>query len=453
VKKSQITYLRGKADMLIEFSVGNYRSFKEKVTFSMVAANLVSQDKNLDINNVFAVDEELSLVKSAAIYGANASGKSNLAKALQFMQWFVVNSSKETQSTEAIGVEKFKLSTETDNQPSFFEIVFLLDGQQHRYGFTANREKVVSEWLFYVPKARETQLFSRQDRNFDIAKVYKADGIATKTRTNALFLSVSAQFNVEKSEKILNWLTYSFNLISGLNDENLLNNTIRYLFSPNINHQAIKLIKKMDLDIMGVEIDNPHRNIHDIFKPETIEHTPADILQDALESAKRAVENNPTPGHIQTMHRKFNSNGEQVSLEAFSLSKEESEGTQKVFALISLIVATLNNGTVLVVDEFDARLHPLMSRSIVELFNSNDTNPNNAQLIVMTHDTNLLSNKIFRRDQIWFTEKDRYGATSLYSLAEYKVRNDASFESDYIKGKYGAIPYIQVAESFIETHA
>jgi uncharacterized protein len=198
--------------MLIEFSVGNYRSFKEKVTFSMVAANLVSQDKNLDINNVFAVDKELSLVKSAAIYGANASGKSNLAKALQFMQWFMVNSSKETQSTESIGVERFKLSTETDNQPSFFEIVFLLDGQQHRYGFTANREKVVSEWLFYVPKTRETQLFSRQDRNFDIAKVYKADGIAAKTRTNALFLSVSAQFNVEKSEKILNWLTYCFDI-------------------------------------------------------------------------------------------------------------------------------------------------------------------------------------------------------------------------------------------------
>ncbi len=439
--------------MLIEFSVGNYRSFKEKVTFSMVAANLVSQDKNLDINNVFAVDDELSLVKSAAIYGANASGKSNLAKALQFMKWFMVNSSKETQSTEAIGVEKFRLSTETDNQPSLFEIVFLLDGQQHRYGFTADREKVVSEWLFYVPKTRETKLFSRQDNNFDITRVYKADGIAAKTRANALFLSVSAQFNVEKSEKILNWLTYCFNLISGLNDENLLNNTIRYLFSPHIHHEAINLIKRMDLDIIGVEIDNPHRSIHDVFKPETIENTPNHILQDVLENTKRQQETNPYPGLIQTIHRKFNSDGEQVSLEAFSLLREESEGTQKLFALISLIVATLNNGTVLVVDEFDARLHPLMSRSIVELFNSHDTNPNNAQLIVMTHDTNLLSNKIFRRDQIWFTEKDRYGATALYSLAEYKVRNDASFESDYIKGKYGAIPYIQVAESFIEAHA
>jgi AAA15 family ATPase/GTPase len=139
-------------------------------------------------------------------------------------------------------------------------------------------------------------------------------------------------------------------------------------------------------------------------------------------------------------------------LETFSLSREESKGTQKIFALISLIVGTLNSGATLVVDEFDARLHPLMSKAIVKMFNSQETNPNNAQLIFMTHDTNLLSNKILRRDQIWFTEKDKYGATSLYSLAEYKIRNDASFGSDYIKGKYGAIPYIQGAESLIEVH-
>jgi uncharacterized protein len=442
VKKSQITYLRGKADMLIEFSVGNYRSFKEKVTFSMVAANLVSQDKNLDINNVFAVDEELSLVKSAAIYGANASGKSNLAKALQFMKWFMVNSSKETQSTESIGVERFKLSTETDDQPSFFEIVFLLDGQQHRYGFTADREKVVSEWLFYVPKTRETQLFSRQDHNFDIAKVYKADGIATKTRTNALFLSVSAQFNVEKSESILDWLTYQVNLISGLDDENL-STTVSCLIDKQHHSEIIELIQKLDLGIAGIEVEQIHAR---------------DVLKDVSDPQQKRLlrmlsKNNIALNTISTTHRKFDSQGQQISLEEFDIDDEESDGTKKIFALSSLLIDTLKNAKVLIIDEFDARLHPLMSRSIVELFNSNDTNPHNAQLIFMTHDTNLLSNKIFRRDQIWFTEKDRYGATSLYSLAEYKVRNDASFESDYIKGKYGAIPYIQVAESFIETHA
>ncbi len=435
--------------MLIEFSVGNYRSFKEKVTFSMVAANLVSQNKDLDINNVFAVDTELSLVKSAAIYGANASGKSNLAKALQFMKWFMVNSSKETQSTEAIGVERFKLSTETDDQPSFFEIVFLLDGQQHRYGFTADREKVVSEWLFYVPKTRETKLFFRQNDDFDIAKVYKADGIAAKTRGNALFLSVSAQFNVEKSENILNWLILQLNLISSLDDSKFLNDTVYNLFRVDVHDDILKLIDKFDLNILGIK----HKQTQaDMAFRAAIAHAAGDrekILDIIRASFHTIMSDRP----IETLHQKFNNNREVISSESFDLLTEESEGTQKLFALASFLVDTFKNGGILIIDEFDARLHPLMSRSIVELFNSNETNPHNAQLIVMTHDTNLLSNKIFRRDQIWFAEKDRYGATALYSLAEYKVRNDASFGSDYLKGKYGAIPYIQVAESFIEAHA
>ncbi|PSB47663.1 AAA family ATPase [Chamaesiphon polymorphus] len=428
--------------MLIEFSVGNYRSFKEKVTFSMVAANLVSQDKDLDINNVFAVDKELSLVKSAAIYGANASGKSNLAKAIQFMKWFMVNSSKETQSTEAIGVERFKLSTETDDQPSFFEIVFLLDGQQHRYGFTADREKVVSEWLYYVPKTRETKLFDRQGNKFDIAKVYKADGIATKTRSNALFLSVSAQFNVQKSEDILSWLTEQFNLISGLDDEHL-NITIGCLIEKENHGEIVELVQRLDFGIAGIEVEQ--------FNARDVLNNVADPQQKKI--LKMLARNNVELSTVATTHLKFNEKGEQTSLEKFDIANEESDGTQKIFALSSLLIDTLKHAKVLIIDEFDARLHPLMSKAIVDLFNSNETNPKNAQLIFMTHDTNLLSNKIFRRDQIWFTEKDRYGATDLYSLAEYKVRNDASFESDYIKGKYGAIPYIQIAESFIETHA
>jgi uncharacterized protein len=434
--------------MLIEFSVGNYRSFKEKVTFSMVAANLVSQDKNLDTNNVFAVDKELSLVKSAAIYGANASGKSNLAKALQFMKWFMVNSSKETQSTEAIGVEKFRLSTETDDQPSFFEIVFLLDGQQHRYGFTADREKVWSEWLYYVPKTRETKLFDRQADKFDVAKVLKADGIAAKTRRNALFLSVSAQFNVSKSESILHWLILNLNLISGLDDTKFLNDTIQNLFRTDIYNDAIKLIDRFDLSITSV---SQKQNDADLELRNAINS--GKDRKEILEIMRESFHMLMSERIIETRHQKFNGDKEVISSEPFDLSTDESAGTQKLFALASFLVDTLKHGQVLIIDEFDARLHPLMSRSIVELFNSNETNPHNAQLIFMTHDTNLLSNKIFRRDQIWFTEKDRYGATALYSLAEYKVRNDASFESDYIKGKYGAIPYIQVAASFIEAHA
>jgi uncharacterized protein len=437
--------------MLIEFSVGNYRSFKKKVTFSMVAANLVSQDKNLDNHNVFAVDKELSLVKSAAVYGANASGKSNLAKALQFMVWFMINSSKETQSTDRIHVEPFRLSTETEGQPSSFEIVFLLDGQQHRYGFTADRQRVISEWLYYVPKTRETKLFSREYDDFGISKVYKANGISERTRSNALFISVSAQFNVGKSKSILNWLMSQFILVSGLDNSQM---ALNYIFNEEVSDEAIQLLSRMDLGIVGFRFQQ-FRSFDEILDEEQKKN--GVMSKEDLNAYRRGYDaaakfENITANRIETLHRKFNHEGEQVSLESFSLLENESDGTRKIFMLASILLYTLKNGSILVVDEFDARWHPLMGRAIVKLFNSNETNPKNAQLIIMTHDTNLLSNKIFRRDQIWFTEKDRYGATTLYSLAEYRVRNDASYSSDYIKGKYGAIPYIQGSESLFQAH-
>lgn len=417
--------------MLIEFSVGNYRSFKEKATFSMVAANLVSAEKKLDENNVLEVDDNVKLLKSAAIYGANASGKSNLAKALRFMRLFAVNSSKETQSTEKIGVERFKLSTETEVKPSFFEIVFLMNHKRYRYGFEATCDEVVSEWLFYVPKSRETRLFERRLNDFKISSVYKANGIQRITRRNALFLSVSAQFNVEIAEGILDWLTNRIKNVSGLDDRGYQGYTIRCLMENENKDEIIQLLKKLDLGFGDVKVKENEINIDSLT-----DNLPNKIKNSIL---KRTKANSAL---VKTIHRKFDEKLTSVSTELFNLKDQESEGTQKVFALAGPLVSTLKDGKVLFIDEFDARLHPLISRAIVDLFNSKETNPNNAQLIFMTHDTNLLSNKLFRRDQIWFAEKDRYGATDLYSLVEYKVGNDASFEGDYIKGRYGAIPYI-----------
>jgi hypothetical protein len=427
--------------MLIEFSVGNYRSFKEQVTFSMVAANLVAKDKKLDENNVFEVDDDLKLLKSAAIYGANASGKSNLAKALGFMRWFMINSSKETQSTEKIDVERFKLSTETEAKPSFFEIVFLMNGKRYRYGFEATRDKVVSEWLFYVPKSRETKLFERKLDNISVSKTYKADGIQQKTRHNALFLSVSAQFNVKLAEKILDWLTNRVKLVSGLDDRGYRGYTVNCLMNNKNKNEIIQLLKKLDLGFADVKVEESEVTVDSL--PNEL---PDEIKNFILKNGGTKATS------IQTMHQKFDEKGNSASIALFNLDEQESEGTQKVFALAGPLVNTLKDGKVLIIDEFDARIHPLISRAIVELFNSNETNPSNAQLIFMTHDTNLLSNKLFRRDQIWFVEKNRYGATDLYSLAEYKVRNDASFESDYIKGRYGAIPYIGNLNHLIDSH-
>jgi len=416
--------------MLIEFSVGNYRSFKEQVTLSMVAANLVSKEKTLDENNLFIVDEELKLLKSTAIYGANASGKSNIGKALSFMKWFMVNSSKDTQSGEDIAIEPFKLSTETEDQPSHFELVFLMDDQKYRYGFKVNQKRVISEWLFYVPNKRETNLFKRELDSITTSKKYNAEGIAQKTRNNALFLSVSAQFNVDIAEKILAWVTNKMNIISGLHD-NYLGFTVKCLVNDENKTDIIQLIKKLDLGIEEIQIEQKDFSIDEL----------SDVLPDELKKLISKTTRGKT-NTIVTKHRKYDEEGNPKLSEQFDMRTQESDGTQKLFALAEPLLNTLKEGEILVIDEFDVSLHPLISRAIVNLFNSSQTNSHNAQLIFMTHDTNLLSNKILRRDQIWFTEKNRYGATDLYSLVEYKVRNDSSFESDYIKGKYGAIPYL-----------
>ncbi|HBQ98783.1 MAG: ATP-binding protein [Roseofilum sp. Belize BBD 4] len=424
--------------MLIEFSVGNYRSFKEPVTFSMVAANLVSKNKPINEDNSFSVDQNLKLLKSSAIYGANASGKSNLVKALGFMKWFIINSSKETQSTEKIKVEPFRLSTETKTQPSLFELVFIMDKTTYRYGFEVTQDKVISEWLYYVPSVKETKLFVRDLEKIEQSKKYQVQSLKKLTRTNALYLSVCSQFNVDLAEKILEWLSKKINLVSGLNDTEDMRYTLSCLENKEMSDDIEGLIKRLDLGIHAIKIkprdilvDEEQKSVKQLLLRSIIE----DIIETDNAKGKRRV-------YVGTEHPIFDQNGNITSIEEFNLNHHESEGTQKLFALAGRLIMALKESQVLIIDEFDARLHPLISLGIFELFNSKDNNPNNAQLIFITHDTHLLSYKKFRRDQIWFTEKNRYGATDLYSLAEYKVRNDAGFESDYIKGRYGAIPYL-----------
>ncbi|MEG3850603.1 ATP-binding protein [Microcoleus sp. herbarium19] len=416
--------------MLIGFSVGNYKSFKETVTLSMVASSITEEDKELDENNVFPINDKLSLLKSAAIYGANASGKSNLIAAINFMKWFVLNSSKETQVSEAIDIDAFRLSTETEKEPSFFEIVFLLEGQTFRYGFEVNAREVVSEWLFQADDSEEKVLFERDFDNFILNDFPEGQGISDKTRSNALFLSVVAQFNGKVSGKILLWFSKTLQLISGLQDRQYRKETLESLRDAGHRRDIIEFIKNLDLGILDIVPKNTA--VYSIYDNTAQYGGPYGGLYPISEIKTT----------VQTSHPKYDADGKQTSIESFDIEKQESEGTNKLFALAGILLDTLRTGKILLIDELDARLHPLITRELIYLFNSNETNPHNAQLIFTTHDTNLLSSKTFRKDQIWFTEKDNKGATDLYSLVEYKVGKDASFERDYIIGKYGAIPFI-----------
>jgi|LakMenEpi03Aug12_release.lakeMendotaPanAssembly.Ray.scaffolds.fasta_scaffold99075_2 AAA15 family ATPase/GTPase len=417
--------------MLIEFSVGNYRSFKDVVTLSMVAADEATGNDELDKNNVFKVNQNFSLLKSAAIYGANASGKSNLILALYFMQSFVINSSK-LQITDKINLEKFRLSSETEDKPSFFKIVFHLDNKIYEYSFEVTQERVISEGLSCTPKTRKTNIFSREKDKIKYSKsLLKGKDVKDLTKKNTLFLSIAAQFNDPLAGKILLWFS-RLKIISGSQFENLRQLSLDYLSrEPNLKNEIVFLIKKLDLSIkdMSVEVgrtslDNFHKDIPDRVKN------------------KEFRLDNYIYNSIETYHEKYDLEGRIIGLESFQMNKHESRGTQKIFALLAPVLSALKKSEVLIIDELDSLLHPLMAIAIIGLFNSKITNPKNAQLIFATHDVNLLSNQLFRRDQIWFTEKNRQEATDLYSLVEFDIDNNASFEQDYIQGRYGAIPFI-----------
>ncbi len=424
--------------MLIEFSVGNFRSFKERVTLSFVAANTKARDTYINKNNTISVKDKLTLLTSLAIYGANASGKSNMVMALAFMRHLVLSSANESQADEPLAVEPFRLSTETEDEPSFFEVVFLLDDVQYRYGFEVNRTQVISEWLFSFPSTKEATLFIREENTIKPSSRFfkEGKGLEEKTRSNALFLSVASQFNGEIAQSILKWFR-RIGVVSGLEDTLYRTFTIRQIIEGKHKNEIIQLVKSLDLgisEIEGIKLDKTQ-----VALPPSMPEELRTLLLNNVGDKDWLT--------VRTKHPKLDANGQQVDLVSFDMDQNESHGTQKAFYLAGPIMNALSQGRVLIIDEMEARLHPLLTQGLIRLFNSLETNPKHAQLIFTTHDTNLLSNKLFRRDQIWFVEKDTFNASHLYSLAELKVdnskvRNDASFEEDYLQGRYGAIPFL-----------
>jgi len=418
--------------MLIEFTVGNYRSFREPVTLSMEAAKINSEDPEVDRNNLIHCEGHQDLLTSAAIYGANASGKSNLIQAMAFMRGFVTSSARESQAGDPISVSSFRLNTGYVKRPSFFEIIFTMERQLYRYGFEVNQELVTREWLYTTPTIREAALFTREGSIIIHNKRSFREGrnLADKTRPNALFLSVVAQFNGEIATKIIKWFR-TVNIISGLEDVGYRSFTVsQYLDNMSYRDQIQKLICSLDVGIEKIAIEKVASD-----KVEFPKEMPEELKKLLIDSPGEFVS-------VNTEHTVFDEMGQATGFVSFDLEDEESEGTQKLFSLSGPIIDTLQNGEILFVDEMEARLHPLLTQKLVGLFNSIDTNPKRAQIIFTTHDTNLLDKDLFRRDQIWFVEKDSTAASHLYSLAEFKIRNDKQYERNYLRGKFGAIPYL-----------
>ena len=429
--------------MILQFSIKNYRAFREKAVLSLIASNY---DKDTRENENIALNEKfgLRLLKNAVIYGANASGKSKLLDAFGFMRHYVVNSSKEGQKGDLIDVHPFKLNSSTEKEPSEFEIIFIHKDILYRYGFEATKNKVISEWLYYKPKTKEIELFYREGNKFDThsrsfgkGKTVIKEGLV---RDNALLLSVAAQFNDKTSINVLDWFK-RLKTLSGLNESGYQGYTMSKTEDPIHKAKILDLLKAADLGIKDIQLQKLE-----------IDKLPKDLPKEVREKIIREMndEKSELISDVLTSHKKYDINGRFIDNVNFSLDDDESSGTRKFFALTGPILDVIENGYTLIIDDLDSKLHPNLVCKIVSLFNSNELNPKNAQLIFNTHDTNLLSTGLFRRDQIWFTDKNKFGEAKLYSLADFKsdeVKKNESFEENYIRGKYGAVPFLGFFEN------
>lgn len=419
--------------MIVQFTVGNFLSFNAKQLLNLEAKGISELKTNIC---TFKAEK---ILRSMVIYGANSSGKSNLIKAMERMREVVLSSVRLNDSDE-LEYSPFLLSIETDSLPTFFEIIFWKESIRYRYGFEYNLRQIENEWLFAGKSEKsEKTLFIRTIEGIAVDAKYKEGvGIESKTNNNRLFVSLVAQLGGPISKQILEFFK-NYNVLSGLDHNDYKGFTTRMLHK-NLNgcEESLELYQKLKLGFQDIKAIESDFNLSEI--PENLtDELRIKLVKDL--TGKRNIS-------LKTVHNKYDKQGEIVDFVLFDKLKNESEGTNKIIDLSGPIFDTLKFGKALIIDELDAKLHPLITMRIVELFNSPISNTKNAQLIFATHDTNLLGEELFRRDQIWFTEKDEHEQTELYSLYDFnlpdgsKVRNDSNLEKNYIRGRYGAIPFI-----------
>lgn len=419
--------------MLTNFTVKNYRSFKLERTFSMEASS-IKEHKASVINK-----GKYSLLPLAVLYGANAGGKSNLIKAISTMLSIVRNSVRLNEG-DALQYDPFALDESSDSKPTLFEIQFINGEVLYRYGFEYNKTDIISEWLYEKRFGeKEYSLFMRSRDIIEVSDKRFPEGLGKEdlTNSNRLFLSLVAQLKGEKSNLIMGWFG-KCNVLSGIASEGYEAFTLGMFFEHlNGSDEAQEFFRTLQLGFTRFSV-----NKVDLPK-ETLDNTPK-LIREQLE------QDLATGNFVEsiTTHNVYNDNGLVIGERNFHKDQIESEGTKKVIEISGPIFDTLNEGKTLIVDELDAKLHPLLTRNIVLLFMDPEKNPHGAQLIFATHDTNLLDLDIIRRDQIWFAEKDKVESTDIFSLVEFKdedgkkVRNDRDIKRDYIRGRYGAIPFI-----------
>jgi hypothetical protein len=397
--------------MLLEFSVENFKCFKERVTLSMEATS----DK-AHPDNVAEMNKE-TILKTATMYGSNASGKTNFIEAMWLMQRFVLSSHTHV-STLKLGQTPFAFDKRSKSKPTHLGVKFIKDGIKYDYSFSYTENGVVSESLTFYPNGRVTTVFERSGSDYKFVKDkgrQKMD--SERVIDKALYLSVSAQFNYHITKTVFDWFLTGFLVITG-NETQLLKILIEKTNKePKFKARVMKALNIADLGITSI-------------KDKVKKRDPTSVLPTQI-----GPELDIWVGHT------VKNNGKETIVELPILA--ESSGTIRFMSMIGPIIDGLGHGKTIVIDEIDANFHSDLCEWIVGLFHDNSENPKNAQLIFNTHDTSLMDLDKLRRDQIWFVEKDwETGISDVISLSEYKVRNDADIGKAYKAGRYGAKPFI-----------
>ena len=408
--------------MLIRFSFKNFKSFKDENVLDMEATSLKEHEYNL------VKTDQVNLLKVAAIYGANASGKTNVLQAFDYMKKriLVSDDSKKNSPIDEDNVYSYMIN----NEPISLEVEILAKNNKiYKYGFDVLKDSIVSEWLYEKRINKFYSVFEREKNNVTMKSNNKISGLVNIDE-RTLFLNIYSKIDKDNEDfnNVYDWFVNANYLdLGNPRFEDFINTRIslKILSDEKYKKELLRFIKTFDSGIEGIKTT-----------PDSIEE----------------VQNNNRVVKVELIHR-----GENNELKALPLELE-SNGTRKMFHLFDFFMDALRNGMVLFIDELDAKLHPLLTRYIINLFHNSETNIGNGQLIYSTHDTVNLNKDTFRRDEIWFTEKNRDGVSELYALSDYildddgdrktskKVRNDATYNKDYLTGRYGAIPVLEEFE-------
>ena len=431
--------------MLIEFRFKNYRSFRDEAVLSMEATGLSSFK-----NCLIPLSSKSKLLPAIAIYGKNGGGKSNVIRAFWLAVQFIRNAQRTQHERAAIPVNPFALNDYSKEEPTEFSFEYTFGGVRYWYGFAATREKVYSEYLYHAPKGQKALIFNRTNQQFSFTEdKNKRSLIGEMVAENQLFFSVACTMNDVACVSAMRWFRDQVFFSRDYSD--IPRQLIEYSEDKNMLKAISDYAKAADLGIQDMQFEVNSNEIQDNESlpdniPEEIKAALVQFMHTLAETSNNS-EIRLKMGEVSAKanHQGENRNGQKATY-ALELS-DESDGTRKLMALAPAIESALRIGGILLVDELERELHPMLVNYIVAKFQSKASNPNGAQIVFTTHNTELMNLELLRKDQLYFVDKrDKDGTSELYTISEFSTRTTENIRKGYLVGKYGATPDIEIEE-------